>query len=451
MKLLFLTFTCFAIGLANRVYIHPFQLFSAGDVACEDTKNKEKGPLETIYSLTTIQDSIDPDSQTQTEELENLIHWTAVVAELQNSLGLRMYESLSHKQQDVNILFSPYNAFGTLVTLYLGTSKSTANDYEDFLGLIWNTEKSVCSKLINGHKVLRSLKAISALSNGPQDKFRTQVWTFVSSDADLSKDFLHGIQQFSDTSFTRAVNFFQSKDAETQINSFIQKTSQSKTENLFNNISQSTKLLFASATYFKGNWQAAFQPEKTTVQDFRIGEKSTVKVPFMTHTGDYKHLSDPDKKCTVVKLGLGKQTYMMLVVPSEGARLQDIENQLKTDTITTWNEHLKEQYLELSLPKFSLTAVTDLRSLLSDMSVDKFLLGSDTNFQRLSSKGNFTVDKVINKVFFEMSEEGKEVLKKSQDERVPLRLTVDRPFLFIIVEGNTNAILMLGRILNPTL
>lgn len=52
------------------------------------------------------------------------------------------------------------------------------------------------------------------------------------------------------------------------------------------------------------------------------------------------------------------------------------------------------RYLELSLPKFSLTAVTDLRSVLSEMAVEKYLMGSDANFRRLSSKKNFTVDEV---------------------------------------------------------
>lgn len=94
---------------------------------------------------------------------------------------------------------------------------------------------------------------------------------------------------------------------------------------------------------FIGNWRTAFQPEKTTVQDFWINEKSTVKVPLMTHTGDYKHLHDPDKKCTVVKLDLSKRTYMLLVLPSEGTKVQDIENQLQPDTISTWHKHLKEQ------------------------------------------------------------------------------------------------------------
>lgn len=73
-----------------------------------------------------------------------------------------------------------------------------------------------------------------------------------------------------------------------------------------------------------------------------------------------------------------------------------------------------------------------------------------TYFQHILKKNILPIIwQVINKVLFEMSEEGKEIPNKSQDERVPLRITVNRPFLFTIVEGNTNAILMLGRILNP--
>lgn len=38
--------------------------------------------------------------------------------------------------------------------------------------------------------------------------------------------------------------------------------------------------------------------------------------------------------------------------------------------------------------------MTDLRSVLSEMAVEKYLMGSDADFRRLSSKENFTVDKV---------------------------------------------------------
>ncbi|KAL7878075.1 hypothetical protein SRHO_G00047180 [Serrasalmus rhombeus] len=445
--------SCLAKGMANRVYVHPFSLFSFDNISCEVIQSKDPKPLETIHHLTPLQDSIQPDPRPGTgpEILKNLTQRTAVLAELQNFLGLRMYQNLSRKQEHANVLLSPYNAFGALVTLHLGASKKTAVHYQALLGLNLDSGKTDCVYLIDAHTVLRTLQAINSLIDGPRDELRTLVWTFVRSDADLSKDFVRGMQEFSDASFVRAVDFSQPKEAEAQVNSFIQKTSDSKIKSLFTDVNQTTNLLFASSVHFKGNWGTAFQPEVTTMQDFKVDETSTVKVPLMTHTGNYMHLNDPGRKCSVVKLSLSKRTYMLLVLPHEGARLQDIENQLLTNVISTWNNHLKKRYLELSLPKFSMTAVTDLRSVLSDMAVEKYLLGSDASFERLSRKKNFTVDKVFNKVIFEMTEEGAKVQNKSEDdERVPLKVTVNRPFFFAIVEGNSNAILMLGKIRNPT-
>uniref|UniRef100_W5KQD6 Angiotensinogen n=1 Tax=Astyanax mexicanus TaxID=7994 RepID=W5KQD6_ASTMX len=446
-----LMLSCLTMGWANRVYVHPFYLFSSENISCEVIQSKDPKPLETMHPLTPVQDSIQPDPRPGTgpEVLKNLTLRTGVLAELQNSLGLRMYLTLSSNQKNGNVLLSPYNAFGALVTLYLGASKKTAVPYQQLLGLNQDSGRDDCVYLMDGHTVLRTLQAINSLIEGPQDELRTVVWTFVKSDADLSKDFMLGMQDFSDASFVRAVDFSKPKEAEAQVNSFIQKTSDSKVENLFTNINQSSNLLFASSVRFKGNWNTAFKPEKTTMQDFKVDENSTVKVPLMTHTGNYMHLNDPGRKCSVVKLTLSKRTYMLLVLPHEGAKLQDIENHQLTQVISTWNKELKERYLELSLPKFSLTAVTDLRSLLSDMHVEKELLGSEASFERLSSTENFTVDKVFNKVLFEMSEEGSEDQSKPQDDRAPLKLTVNRPFFFAIVEGNSNAILMLGKIRNP--
>ncbi|KAG1927157.1 alpha-1-antitrypsin [Pimephales promelas] len=451
MFLTILTVSCFAMGTANRVYVHPFNLFSSENISCEVIQNEQHKPLETVHPLTPLQDSTEPDPRpgSTTENLKNLTQRTAVLAELQNYLGLRMYQALSRTQKHANTLLSPLNAFGALVTLYLGASKKTAISYQQLLGLNLESEKEDCAYFIDGHTVLRTLQAISAHVDESRNELRTLVWTFITSDADLSKDFLRGTQDFSDDSFVRAVDFSQSKDAEEQVNNFIQKTSDSKVKNLFKGVSAKTHLLFASSVHFKGNWKTAFQPEATTDQEFWTHENSSVKVPFMMHTGDYMFLNDSLRKCSVVKLGLSKRTYMLLALPHDGASLQHIEKQLLT-VIPKWHRHLKEKYLELTLPKFSLTAVTDLRSVLSEMAVEKYLMGSDANFRRLSSKENFTVDKVLNKVVFEIAEGGSEVQNRTEDRRDPHKVMVNQPFFFAIVEGNSNAILMLGKIINPT-
>ncbi|XP_043112347.1 angiotensinogen [Puntigrus tetrazona] len=441
--------SCFAIGTANRVYVHPFNLFSSDNISCEVIQNEERKPVETVHPLTPLQDSTEPDprSGSTTENLKNLTQRTAVLAELQNSLGLRMYQSLSRTQKHANTLLSPLNAFGALVTLYLGASKKTAVSYQQLLGLNLESKQADCAYFIDGHTVLRTLQAISAQAEQSQNELRTLVWTFINSDADLSKDFLRGTQDFSDDSFVRAVDFSNAKEAEVQVNNFIQKTSDSKVKDLFKDVTPKTDLLFASSVHFKGNWKIAFQAEAISDQKFWTHENSTVEVPFMMHTGNYMYFNDVGRKCSIVKLGLGERTYLLLALPHEGASLEDIEKQLPT-IIPAWHQNLKEINLELSLPKFSLTAVTDLRLVLSEMAVEKYLLGSDANFRRLSSKENFTVDKVLNKVVFEMTG-GSEVQNRTEDEPVPHKVRINRPFFFAIVEGNSNAILMLGKIVNP--
>lgn len=41
-----------------------------------------------------------------------------------------------------------------------------------------------------------------------------------------------------------------------------------------------------------GNWRTAFQPEKTSLQEFHVDESTTVMAPLMTHTGQYHYLND---------------------------------------------------------------------------------------------------------------------------------------------------------------
>ncbi|XP_059373545.1 angiotensinogen-like [Carassius carassius] len=451
MFLALLVVSCFALGTTNRVYVHPFNLFSSENISCEIIQNEEHKPFETIHPLTPLQEGTEPDPRpsSTTENLKNLTQRTAVLAELQNSLGLRMYQTLSRTQKHSNTLLSPLNAFGALVTLYLGASKKTAISYQQLLGLNLESEQTDCAYFIDGHTVLHTLQAISGHVDESQNDLQTLVWTFINSDADLSKDFLRGTQDFSDDSFVRAVDFSKAKEAEVQVNNFIQKTSDSKVTELFQGVTPKTDLLFASSVHFTGDWKTAFQPEATSDQKFWTHENSSLEVPFMMHTGNYMYFDDVGRKCSIVKLGLSKRTYMLLVVPNKGASLQDIEKHLLT-VIPTWHRNLKEKYLELYLPKFSLTAVTDLRSVLSEMAVEKYLMGSDADFRRLSSKENFTVDKVLNKVVFEMTEGGSEVQNKTEDGRVPHKVTVNRRFFFAIVEGNSNAILMLGKIVSPT-
>lgn len=447
----------FAGSSANRVYVHPFNLFAAENVSCEILQAQTIKPLDTIAVAPLDMTVLTPDtrdaSQVDTQR-QNITERTAVLAELLNSLGLRMYQALSSKQQSSNTLISPVNTYGSLVTFYLGASKKTASSYQLLLGLSSGTDREDCVSLVDGHKVLQTLQSINSLvDDGPKDEIRTQVWTFTRPGSQLSRDFIQGTQDFSDSSFIRSLNFSNIQEAEEQLNSFVEKTSGGKVKNIFTELNTSSNLLFLSSFNFQGNCRTVFQPEKTPQQEFYVDETTTVMATLMTHTGPYHYLNDKVRRCTVVKLSLSKRSYMLLVLPHEGTSLREIESKLRTDVISSWNEKLQEGLLELSLPRFSMSTVNNLHDLLTNMDpeVETRLLGAEAEFSQLSNTKPFTVDKALNKVLFEMSDEGAEVQGKIQEGGIPLKLSINRPFFFLVVEGDSGAILMLGKVINPSL
>ncbi|XP_026211414.1 angiotensinogen [Anabas testudineus] len=447
---------CISRSQANRVYVHPFNLFAVENVSCatphtQTSKPRETHPVAPLDIQVLTSDSRDPSNHST--QRQNVTEKMVVLTTLFNSLGLRLYQALSSKQSGTNTLLSPINAYGSLVTFSMGASKNTTDLFQFFLGLTSSNKPDDCASLVGRHNVLKTLKSINSLvDDGTKDRVTTHVWAFPRQDTQLSEDFIQGAKDFSDTSFIRGVDFSKPDEAEQLVNNFVEKTSNGKVKSIFKDLNSSSDLLFMSSFSFRGSWGTPFKPDETSLQEFHVDETTTVMAPLMTHTGHYHYLNDKMQRCTVVKLPLSKQSYMLLVLPHEGASLQDVEAKLLT-YMSGWQHRLQAGLLELSLPKFSMSSVIDLRDLLTYLNpeIEAQLLGSQAEFNQLSNSKPFTIDKAVNKVLFEMSEEGAEPQDNKQEADMPLKLSINRPFFFAVLEGDLNAILLLGKITNPTL
>lgn len=135
---------CVPGGRGNRVYIHPFHLFAADNVSCETLQTQPAKRLQALPVERLDMAVLTPDPRNVSGEdtqKQNVTQRTAVLAELLNSLGLRMYQALSSKRPDANTLLSPVNTYGSLVTFYLGASKKTASSYQ-----VWTSQgRTWCS------------------------------------------------------------------------------------------------------------------------------------------------------------------------------------------------------------------------------------------------------------------------------------------------------------------
>ncbi|XP_054653957.1 angiotensinogen [Dunckerocampus dactyliophorus] len=456
--LLLLLLCCYLSGgRANRVYIHPFNLFAADNVSCETLQNRTAKPVDTVSKDPVNMAVLTPDERDPSERdnrTQDVTQRTAVLAELLNSLGLRMYQALSGKRRGANTLFSPVSTYGSLVTFDLGASKKTARSFQDLLGLSSGTDREDCVSLVDGRKVLKTLHRInSPVDDGPEDEITTQVWLFTRPHVRLSQDVVQGASDFTDSFFVRGVEFSKDEELEQLINAFVEKTSGGKVKDAFGDVDVNFNLLFVTSFNFHGNWKSTFRPEKTSLQEFLVDETTTVMTPVMTHTGLYHYYDDKMRRCTVVKLSLSKHAYMLVVLPHDGASLHDIEARLRTDVISSWYRNLHQGLLELSLPRFSASSANDVRDLLRNMDpeVESRLLGSQAEFSQLANTRTLNIDKAVNVVSFEMSEEGAVSQDEEEEAGVAVKVSINKPFFFSVMEGDSHAMLMLGKITNPTL
>ena len=109
----------------------------------------------------------------------------------------------------------------------------------------------------------------------------------------------------------------------------------------------------------------------------------------------------------------------------------------------------------LSLPKFKVETTTLLNRILEAMGAKK-VFTSTAELGNISN-GRIDVDEVKQKCFVEVNEEGSEAaavtsigvrMTSAQVGPLPVRMTVDRPFLFSIVDTENDNILFIGRIMN---
>ena len=81
---------------------------------------------------------------------------------------------------------------------------------------------------------------------------------------------------------------------------------------------------------------------------------------------------------------------------------------------------------------------------------------ANADFSGMTGNRDLFIDEVIHKSFVSVDEAGTEaaaatavIMKLTAIPGMPVNVTIDRPFIFLIRDIETGAILFVGRVLNP--
>ena len=253
---------------------------------------------------------------------------------------------------------------------------------------------------------------------------------------------------------------FQSAPAEAraQINNLIAEQTADKITNLLGRdaVSAATRLVLANAVYLKAAWTFPFPARATADAPFYPGDAggAPLSAPTMRLTSDLAYLRADGYQA--VLLPYKESRLAMAVVLPEAGPPAALAPRL-TRGLAPLLTGATRQSVALSLPKFRQRAGFGLIPVLQQLGVqDAFTSAAD--FSGITSAVRLFISAVVHQAYIDVDEQGTEAaaatavamrpmaLRRGPE---PVRMIVDRPFLFAITDTATGLPLFLGQVTRP--
>jgi serine protease inhibitor len=361
-----------------------------------------------------------------------------------NDFAYRAFDALRQAAPADNLFISPLSISAALTMAYNGADGSTKAAMKQTLGFQPQTDQ----------QINQSYQDLFALFGGLDSRV-----TFTAANS-----IWHGQQyqlaapfvQKNQTYFGATVQGVDFGAAATKdvINHWVSTNTQGRIPTIVNQTTVDDVMYLINAIYFKGAWTYRFDPQLTRPEPFRFENGSTRNVEFMTLLRG-KYLRYQDAQQQVIDLPYGNRQFSMtLVVPQGSNTLASVAGRLNSSQLASWLGAADTTNLELHLPKFRLEYEKELSESLSQLGMD-VAFGSQANFSQMlaGGPGNLAISEVKHKTFLEVNEEGTEAAAATSVGIVvtslPPSVRIDRPFVFLIREKSSNAILFIGQLTNP--
>lgn len=205
----------------------------------------------------------------------------------------------------------------------------------------------------------------------------------------------------------------------------------------------------ANTVYFKGDWQSVFDPEDSFKAQFR-GTAGNSDVRMMRKTLPAGYAENGNVRMVTLDF-TGSANAMELYLPAEGTDISGLASLLTAKTCAELRGSVRTHEVALTLPSFEKSAETDLPKILGEMGV-KSLENADFSPMGLG----VIPTKLIHKTSVKIDERGAElaavtgsfdVVSPPETPDYPkVRMDFDRPFLYIVRNIKTGAILMAGAV-----
>ena len=345
-----------------------------------------------------------------------------------------------------NLFFSPYSISSALAITYEGARGTTADEIGAVLHLPTND-----TLRREGFAALNA-----ALNRGSGNyTLRTANALWAEETYSFLPDYIDVAARWYGANVTN-LDFIENPEGSREtINRWVEERTEDRIRDLLppNSIDPLTRLVITNAIYFKGTWAKQFDANETREEEFRVGPNEMVLAPMMHGDAAYPYAETETLQVLEMPYAheSGNGLAMLVLLPKEDS-LTAAEEALDAERLAGLRESLIAQNVRISFPKFTLDVGYSLPPVLAAMGMPTAFADDAADLSGMDGTKDLLITGVFHKAFVDVNEEGTEAAAATGvigGRGITPVFRADHPFVFLITEKDSGAILFMGRVVNP--
>ena len=398
--------------------------------------------------------SLQSDSQVSIEQ----------VARGSNAFALDLYREVAKPGE--NLFFSPASISLAMGYAYRGTDGQTAEQLRQVMHFPGGPEA-----YLKGAGALDRTMQIS----GEGRELRSANAFWVRDDFTLVPGFRADLEREASGAFNSADFGNDPEGARQEINSWVAGQTNDRIGELIpeNVLDTLTASVLVNAIYWKADWLYPFPAGDTQEEPFFLADGTEITTDLMNAFEDLRGIKRGSVKLVELPYK-GGEVSMVAILPDKPDGLARLESRLSASRLERWLEALDEAEpfnTVLTLPKMSMDWNADLKSVVEGMGAP-LAFSKNANFNRLATFPQaqlpdwcgVKITNIIHQANIDVDEKGSEAAAATaavigavviSSGRIgpppppPFEFRADHPFMFLLRDNRTGAILFMGRMMDP--
>jgi serine protease inhibitor len=364
-----------------------------------------------------------------------------------NHFGQQLLAGVAASNRHENVFVSPLSVFVALTMVETGSEGQTRAALRHGLAVPAGISEDTLHQAASA--LLKSLQS----QQGAEFSTASALWSDPSEP--LSAHFVEQSQEFYEAD-ARTLDF-SAPGAANVINEWVKQKTHDKISSIVTpEVVKASKAMLTNAVYFHGKWSVPFPKESTQDMSFTLASGREKKTPMMRLSSLQGTYRSGDGFEAVVLDYQSSEIKFVAILPAPGKNPEDVLTKLAVKDLLSPSSLDLPSEIDLSLPRFTLDLSYQLKDRLEQMGMGRaFHPGAE--FGPMGSS-RFFIGDVLHKTCVEVNEEGTVaaaatatgMMTTAMRPRETKTLVFDRPFVVLLYDAGTGAIVFFGLVYDPT-